>query len=115
MAVAAAIFVCPSSAMSQTCEQVAGWSTLKTVASACRNAGFPLEQDGNIREGYDAFSARADKTSSEWKRGIRRGEEHGMRLFNAGVLVASPAYSCAEASKLANSWLKFVVVVACDK
>jgi hypothetical protein len=88
---------------------------LKTVASACRNAGFPLEQDGNIKQRFDALSAKADKTSPEWKRGIKRGEQHGMRLFKAGVLVNSAAYSCAEASRMANSWLKNTVAVVCEK
>jgi hypothetical protein len=102
-----------SPAVSETCDEIAGWWTLVTLANACKRAGFPLEQEERIRKGFDAMAASSDTASLEWGRGRDLGKQHGMRLFNAGVLADSPAFSCARGSEMAEDWLPNAVAIMC--
>lgn len=110
----ATIFVCPlTPAAAQTCDEIAGWSSLVTLARACKRAGFPLESEERIRKGFEALSASSNTASPTWMRARAEGRQHGMRLFNAGVLADSPAFACAKGDEIANDWLPNAVRIVC--
>lgn len=116
VAALATIFTCSlSPAAAQTCDEIAGWWSLVTLADACKRAGFPLEREEQIRKGFGALSSVSSNTASPvWQRARAEGRQHDLRLFNAGVLADSPAFACAKGDEIANDWLPNAVKIACQ-
>lgn len=71
-------------------------------------------REEQIRKGFGALSVSSNTASPVWKRAHAEGRQHGLRLFNAGVLADSPAFACAKGDEIAKDWLPNAVRIACQ-